>query len=581
MGYLQKAFLLVLGGLLVLCGQPAIAGGVVIEAESVTVESEVIRPGTWVTVDFDATDYEFGANNYKYMLFAIAPARSYTIKNPSAPKGILTKERAGVPSSYFRYLASDRTSPVQDDRDGPSHFTLRFQAPMVAGKYHVLYSRLPVFTNAKEGEADRVRDLIPISGTSGLGERSAFAGPFAGFVAAFTVSEAAAPPALTLYLRANGQQPAFANIRGGLVDEPLTFSWSLGPEVKLPAGEVLYRYKIWPVDADYSAWTHDQEVSFRFLPKGAIKFWVQAQYRNGTTVTTSAPATASFVLNEHLVANVTPGRTLKGPGKSFTDDGRPVAPTVAFESLYPRSRALIVGVHSFDDSVLPDFSADKIQKDVDTLENALGSNGFEVIKVVADRLNRDQIMVAIETFVNETKPDDRLLIYFSTHGFPDPLQQTAGWLATSDCQMANPTVKCIGLKDLEYQSQRALYAKAKQVLIAVDSCFSGLGVINKSSSPANFNMLAAKPGAFMLTAGMADQTAEIDNELGMSTFTYYLAEGLNGNAAIFDANGVITLTQLYAYVQYKVTERSKSRQTPMLGRLNGDGEMLFKPTLKP
>ena len=76
---------------------------------------------------------------------------------------------------------------------------------------------------------------------------------------------------------------------------------------------------------------------------------------------------------------------------------------------------------------------------------------------------------------------------------------------------------------------------------------------------------------------MANQLAQIDPALGMSTFTYYLADGLNGNADILGNNGLITLSELFVYVQYKVAERTQSKQIPMLGRIRGDGEMLFLP----
>ena len=80
-----------------------------------------------------------------------------------------------------------------------------------------------------------------------------------------------------------------------------------------------------------------------------------------------------------------------------------------------------------------------------------------------------------------------------------------------------------------------------------------------------------------MTAGMADQKAQIDPNLGMSTFTHFLASGLEGAAAHYDRGGVITLSDLYTYVQYNVAKQSNSQQIPMLGRLTGDGEMLFKP----
>jgi hypothetical protein len=63
----------------------------------------------------------------------------------------------------------------------------------------------------------------------------------------------------------------------------------------------------------------------------------------------------------------------------------------------------------------------------------------------------------------------------------------------------------------------------------------------------------------------------------MSTFTYFLSEGLTGKAQILGNNGVITLTELSLYVQYEVARHTNSQQIPMLGRMRGDGEMLFAP----
>ena len=128
------------------------------------------------------------------------------------------------------------------------------------------------------------------------------------------------------------------------------------------------------------------------------------------------------------------------------------------------------------------------------------------------------------------------------------------------------------------QAKRALDGKrVRQVLLAIDSCFAGLGIISKSAGVPDFSRLAAASGAYMLTAGMADQVAEIDPQLKMSTFTHYLAKGLTGDASLFDRNGIITLTELFLYVQYNVAKQTGSRQIPMLGRLQGNGEMLFRP----
>jgi len=198
-------------------------------------------------------------------------------------------------------------------------------------------------------------------------------------------------------------------------------------------------------------------------------------------------------------------------------------------------------------------------------------------------VSRDEIVTALAALVAKVRRNDRVLVYFSTHGFADQNSPSDGYLATSDCEFEKPEVRCFKLKDLESYAKKAIDSQgAKQVLFAVDSCFSGLGVVLKAASPAatlDLTQLAVPKGAFMLTAGMASQPAQIDPQLGMSTFTHYLAEGLNGKGDLMK-NGVMTLTQLFVYLQWEVIKQTNAKQIPMMGRIAGDGEMLFWPTKK-
>ena len=46
-------------------------------------------------------------------------------------------------------------------------------------------------------------------------------------------------------------------------------------------------------------------------------------------------------------------------------------------------------------------------------------------------------------------------------------------------------------------------------------------------------------------------------------------------------SGVVTLTELFLYAQYSVAKRTNAAQIPMMGRIFGTGEMLFKPSVLP
>jgi hypothetical protein len=530
-----------------------------------------VLPGTTVRLSFDAKEYAYGANDYKYMIFAILPADI----TPMPP----AMSRTANWSIGYVLVGNRTAAKIPNERIGPNHYEIIFVAPPQLGQFQLVHYQISEFSDTLYSAGDQYGHLNMASGKLLLRLRRAMASTqMINSIGSIRVDTQHAAPRPTLYLRANGKVPYDLKLDGGISDKPLRFSWSLGPEVSTDiASSSLYRVRIEPSDDDFGPWMNDKSISYHFLPKGVNRFQVQAQVIIAGQRIETQPASFQFTLKQPFVAK--PEETLS---KGITVDGqtvKPVAPVaIAFNQLYNRSRALLVGISSFDDNSFASFAASSIEKDVNTLARALERNGFQITALSAPHLKRDEIMAALDGFINDTKPNDRLFLYFSTHGFSDPQNSADGFVATSNCSYSSPSANCIRLADLENAALRALKGrKARQFLIAVDSCFSGLGVISKSVPPPNFAMLATKPGAYMLTAGMADQTAGIDSDLGMSTFTYYLAQGLEGKAARYDRGGVITLSDLYTYVQYNVALRSQSLQIPMMGRLSGDGEMLFKP----
>ena len=404
-------------------------------------------------------------------------------------------------------------------------------------------------------------------------------GAYLQVVGQFNVVESAAKvvAAPKVYLRVDDKLPQDARLVGGVQDQPLTFSWRIGDEFKGDKSKVVFRYQLSPADDDWGAWGPATESSYTFVQKGVFSFRVQARYGEGANAVISQPASFQGTLPRDLIARPTKEALTKSPVGVVPI----LQPPIAFDTVYAKSRALLIGMWEFDDyRNFQRFDGVKISADLVALEQALRINGFDQVTVLKRaRITKEEIEAAMADLVDAAGKDDRIFVYFSTHGFADEIVSSEGYLATSDCKMAQPTVRCLRLNDLQARViDRALDGKhARQMLIAVDSCFAGLGIVRKSSASADLTRLAVPQGAFMLTAGMAAQTAQIDPQLGMSTFTYFLSEGLKGKADVLGNNGVITLTELFLYVQYEVARRTDSQQIPMLGRMKGDGEMLFRP----
>jgi len=560
---------LIVTTVLMLASVSAVAGGIYVREVQFVEGQAVVAPGTPIKLEFLAEDYAYGGKLYAYVALAVIPETESLRPNAAA--------LARWPIYGIVFATSHQD--VAGLTEGAAPYSFAFRAPQAPGRYKVVINRVPMFRDQQfRTDAGYKQSFVPHPG-----DRNELAASIAQYpgvlqviaqleVTSTLVTHEEAP---SVYLKLNGRIPSDVRLPGGLQTAPLTFSWEVGPEFKKDRTTLLYRYRLLPEDDDWGAWTSQKQVSYAFLLKGIHQFQVQAKYTSAAKVIESPPAKYQFNLPKDHVSRPTRETLTKAPFGSAATAG----PPIAFDQVYAKSRALLIGLWKFDDAAhLPQFDERKIAADIGAMKTALTRNGFEVVTVMRDRVQREDIVNALSALVDASGRDDRLFVYFSTHGFPDPTLPSDAYLATSDCQVMQAPVRCLRLNDLETHAERALNGKrVRQVLFAVDSCFSGLGIARKSPVVTDLTRLAVPQGAFMLTAGMADQLAQIDPTLGMSTFTHYLAEGLSGKADLLGNGGLITLSELFVYVQYKVAEKTGAHQIPMLGRMKGDGEMLFLP----
>ena len=114
---------------------------------------------------------------------------------------------------------------------------------------------------------------------------------------------------------------------------------------------------------------------------------------------------------------------------------------------------------------------------------------------------------------------------------------------------------------------------AKEVIVVLDSCFSGAGgrsvlaegarplvMISRKSFtvPANMTILAAASG---------DQISSTYKEKGHGLFTYFMLKGIK-DEDIVKANGTIDITDLFRYLKPQVERIARKQynneQTPQL-----------------
>src|SRR5207249_4814128 len=179
---------------------------------------------------------------------------------------------------------------------------------------------------------------------------------------------------------------------------------------------------------------------------------------------------------------------------------------------------------------------------------------------------------------NHVEEDGSVFVYFSGHGAPNPTTGDA-YLVPYD---GDPTFVNTTGYPLKRLYEELAKLPAKEVVVVLDSCFSGAGgrsVIAKGMRPVGIsveNPVLAGGKMVVLAASAGDQISSTYDQKGHGLLTYFLLKGLQGGA---DQNKdrAIDLAELFEYVKPQVERVARrefnNEQTP---QLLGSPEVLKK-----
>jgi uncharacterized caspase-like protein len=123
--------------------------------------------------------------------------------------------------------------------------------------------------------------------------------------------------------------------------------------------------------------------------------------------------------------------------------------------------------------------------------------------------------------------------------------------------------------------------QAERVVMLLDTCYSGSAggrTFTRQQLRSNhlndqfLERLTRSKGRVIITAAGPNEVALETSELGHGLFTYYLLEGLGGRADR-DGDGIVTVSELYEYLEHEVDRRARAaggRQRPLMrGEIEG------------
>jgi hypothetical protein len=192
---------------------------------------------------------------------------------------------------------------------------------------------------------------------------------------------------------------------------------------------------------------------------------------------------------------------------------------------------------------------------------------------------------ALGTFLaRSAKKEDLVVIFYAGHGAPeiDPRGSEpdglAKYLVPSDADPNDLYATALPMDELQIIFDRI---EAERVVVFLDACYSGAAGGRTFASKRTralrvddvfLDRLARSRGRAIITASRASEVSLELPELGHGLFTHYLLQGLRGTADL-DRDGVVTLQELYTYLEQQVTQKSRSvggNQHPVMkGEMEG------------
>jgi uncharacterized caspase-like protein len=220
-----------------------------------------------------------------------------------------------------------------------------------------------------------------------------------------------------------------------------------------------------------------------------------------------------------------------------------------------------------------------------------GPGGFktEHVLLLTDRTERRptlrNIRWALGTLLaRSARKEDTVVIFFAGHGAPevDPRgverDGLAKYLAPIDVDPDDLFSSALAMDDIQTIFSRI---EAERVVVFIDACYSGAAGGRTFSSTKTrsagvddlfLERLTRSKGRAIVTASRPSEVSIELSALEHGIFTYYLVEGLKG-AADANRDGIVSLQELYEYVEQEVTARARSvggNQHPMMkGELEG------------
>lgn len=233
--------------------------------------------------------------------------------------------------------------------------------------------------------------------------------------------------------------------------------------------------------------------------------------------------------------------------------------------------AIVIGIENYRQK-LPkaDFAVSDARLVSEYLTKVMGYQEENVVLLTNEKALQSDLTKYFEKWLhNNVENDGTVFIYYSGHGAPDP--KTGGaYLVPYDGDPSFIAETGYSLKRM-YDALGKL--QAKEIIVALDSCFSGAGgrsVIAKGARPLVMNLqnnMVLSKNMTVLSASSGEQISSTYDEKGHGLFTYFMLKGIK-NEDVVKKDGSVAISDLFSYLKPQVERIARrqynNEQTPQL-----------------
>lgn len=222
--------------------------------------------------------------------------------------------------------------------------------------------------------------------------------------------------------------------------------------------------------------------------------------------------------------------------------------------------AVVIGIEKYQSLPKSDYS----KNDAGIVKDYIKALGFQErnIELLTDeKATLSGIMKSIEAWLpNKLKKGGKVFVYYSGHGSPNPVTGEA-FIVPYDGDPNYLNITGYPLKRL-YEKLGRL--PASEVIVVLDSCFSGAGgrsVLAKGARPLVMTSQSAvlPRNLVVLSATQGSQISTSSQEKGHGIFTYYFLKALK--------DGKKSVAEIYGHIKPSVEDDAKSinvQQSPSI-----------------